>query len=707
MLTVETLTSILTSTTYFNPSDIDTVYELVSEQWELEPPTKKGISYYNIPCSFDIETTSFTDEKKRDTGIMYEWTLGIGGYCIVGRRWGEFISVINRLAYLFGCREDKRLLIYVHNLAWEFQFARKYFKWTEVFALDSRTPVYATIDKGIEFRCSYILSGYSLAKLGEHLTKFKIGKLVGDLDYNLYRHSETPLTNQEIQYCLNDVKVVMADIYERTIRCDGIRKIPLTKTGYVREYVRNACFLGLDGEKTQRERKAYMGFISKLTLDPLEYLLLKRGFTGGFTHANIFAVGRILENVRSYDFTSSYPAVMVSEMFPMSKGEKINIRTEDELYKQCKLYCCIFDIAFINLRPKVLFENYISFSRCRQIKGYVENNGRIVSAEQLVTTMTDVDFEIAREMYDWDDIYIGTVYRYKRGYLPKAIVEAVLRLYNEKTMYKDVVGKEVEYGQSKENVNSCYGMMVTDIIRPELNYGDDWLPPEEPNLQKAISDYNKNKSRFLFYPWGVWITAYARRNLFSGILEFREDYKYSDTDSLKVQNWEKHQEYLEAYNENIVRKLYATLDYYGLDRNLIHPKTVKGEIKTLGVWDLDGEYKRFKTLGAKRYMYEDKKGIHLTVAGLNKGKAVPHLVETYGDKVFEAFEEGMHIDGKYTGVLTHKYIDDERAGILTDYLGNSYEYEVKSGIHLSPSDYTLGLAEKFTAYLAGIRTKYY
>ena len=707
MLTVQTLMSILTSTTYYDFAQANEVYELVSEQWELEPPTKKGISYYNIPCSFDIETTSFTDEKGRDTGLMYEWTLGIGGYCIVGREWEDFVKTIKQFAYWFGCRDDKRLIIYVHNLAWEFQFMRKYFKWKEVFALTSRTPVYAVTDIGVEFRCSYILSGYSLAKLAEHLTMFKISKLVGDLDYELTRHSSTPLTDKELQYCLNDVKVVMADIYERIIHCDGIRKIPLTKTGYVREYVRNACFYGINGDKSNSERKAYMNFIHQLSLEPLEYLLLKRGFTGGFTHANIFAVGNILKNIRSYDFTSSYPAVMVSEMFPMSKGEKINIRTEDELFKNCKLYCCIFDIAFINLRPKVIFENYISYSRCRQVEGYVENNGRIVSAKQLVTTMTDVDLEIVKEMYDWDEIYIGAFYRYKKGYLPKSIIEAVLKLYNDKTEYKDVVGKEVEYGQAKENVNSCYGMMVTDIIRPELNYGDEWLEPEEPNIYKAISDYNNNKSRFLFYPWGVWITAYARRNLFSGILEFADDYKYSDTDSLKVSNWEKHTEYLKGYNENIVRKLYATLDYYGLDRNLIHPKTVKGKVKTLGVWDLDGDYTRFKTLGAKRYMYEDKEGIHLTVAGLNKGKAVPHMIEKYKDKVFENFKEGMHIDGEFTGVLTHKYIDEERSGILIDYLGDAQEYTVRSGIHLSPSDYTLGLTEKFVAYILNIQSKYY
>lgn len=707
MLTQTELTSILNLTTYFESRHLEQVVELVQEHWELERKNKKDVRYYNIPCSFDIETTSFTDDEDRDTGIMYEWTLGIGGYCIVGREWDEFVECMEQLSEYFGCYHDRRLIIYVHNLAYEFQFMRKYFDWSEVFSLSSRTPVYALTNLGIEFRCSYTLSGYGLAKTAEHLTMFKIRKLVGDLDYSKIRHPQTPLTDTEIQYCLNDVKVVMADIYERIVQTSGIRKIPLTKTGYVREYVRNACFEGMDGKKSKQERKAYMEFISKLRLRPEEYELLKRAFAGGHTHANIFAVNKTIKRVRSYDFTSSYPTVMVAEMYPMSAGERVPIRTEEELIKNCKLYCCVFDVAFINLRPKVLFENYISISRCRQVIEPVENNGRVVTAKQLVTSMTNVDFDIVKEMYEWDEILIGNFYRYKKAYLPKDIIEAVLKLYNDKTQFKDVVGKEAEYGNAKENVNSCYGMIVTDIVRPEIKYEDDWCDPEEPNIFKAISEYNDNKSRFLFYPWGVFITAYARRNLFSGILEFGEDYLYGDTDSAKITNWENHMEYINAYNEDIVRKLYRTLDYYGLDRNLIHPKTVKGEVKTLGLWDLDGEYKRFKTLGAKRYMYEDKKGIHITVAGLNKKDAVPYLVETYGNKVFENFKNGMVVPGQYTGVRTHKYIDDERSGIITDYFGKKYLYTVKSGIHLSDSSYTMGLSEKFVAYMLKAQEKYY
>ncbi|MFV3037545.1 hypothetical protein ACNI5A_30920, partial [Klebsiella pneumoniae] len=63
----------------------------------------------------------------------------------------------------------KRIIIYVHNLAYEFQFFREMLDWEKVFSIDLRKPIYGVTKTGLEFRCSYLLSGYSLAKLGEQL----------------------------------------------------------------------------------------------------------------------------------------------------------------------------------------------------------------------------------------------------------------------------------------------------------------------------------------------------------------------------------------------------------------------------------------------------------------------------------------------------------------------------------------------------------
>ena len=157
----------------------------------------------------------------------------------------------------------------------------------------------------------------------------------------------------------------------------------------------------------------------------------------------------------------------------------------------------------MGLQSKLWYESYISISRCWGVQCPVVNNGRLVSAKHLYTTVTEQDFLIIRKFYKWDEIKIGTFRRYRKDYLPIDFVKSILKLYHDKTTLKGVDGKEIEYLKSKEMLNSCYGMSVTDIIRPEYNYNIDWCEPKEPDIEKAIKDYNGSRSRFLFYPWGV------------------------------------------------------------------------------------------------------------------------------------------------------------------------------------------------------------
>lgn len=718
----------LKSNEIHSPNEILNVLKIVRPNFRFSYSNKKT-KYFNVPCAFDIETSSFfrstgNDEKEK-TAIMYEWTFGIYGAVIVGREWCDFVSLLKTLCTELQLNENKRLIIYVHNLAYEFQFMRKWFEWDSVFAIDNRKPIYALTTAGVEFRCSYLLSGYSLKKLGDDLRTYKVKKLVGALDYEKIRHSKTPLTDKEISYCVNDVRVVMAYIAERMEQDGEISRIPLTKTGYVRNYCRNSCFYE-PGEHRKKsfKRLRYMDIMRGLRLTPDEYKQLKRAFQGGFTHANPFYSGKVVSNVTSFDFTSSYPCVMVAERFPMSSSEIVEIRSTEQFEHNLKLYCCLFDVEFVGIQSRIWFENYISQSRCWGLETPVVNNGRIVSAKRLFTTLTEQDYLIIKQFYTWEHLKIGTFRRYKKGYLPTDFVKAILKLYGDKTTLKGVEGKEIEYLKSKEMLNSCYGMAVTDIVRPEIIYSDNtWQPQETPDFEKAIIDYNNSGSRFLFYPWGVWVTAYARRNLFTGICEFGNDYVYSDTDSVKVLNADTHADYIRKYNSVIREQLIKAMDYHGIEHTVIEPETVEHVKKCLGVWDFDGHYSRFKTLGAKRYLvqYSDdtrnkssiRGTVNLTVSGLNKKIAVYHMC--YGwqyelksrneiNSPFEKFTNNLHVPPEYTGKMTHTYIDDDRKGSVIDYLGNRGEYNELSGVHLEKADYSLKLSREYVDYLLNVDT---
>lgn len=213
--------------------------------------TNKKEKFYNIAAGFDIETSSFYDHGLK-TALMYEWTFGIGfvtndelqTFITYGRTWRQLDTLLDALAVVLNLGATKRLVVYVHNLPFEWQFMRKRFSWSKVFYIDDRKPVYAIMDNGIEFRCSLKLSGKSLANTAKDLLKYKTEKMVGDLDYSLIRHSETPLTPTELGYCYHDVKVMLCYIQEKIEQEGDITRIPLTKTGYVRRYCKNAMFQG-------------------------------------------------------------------------------------------------------------------------------------------------------------------------------------------------------------------------------------------------------------------------------------------------------------------------------------------------------------------------------------------------------------------------------------------------------------------------------
>ena len=689
--------------TAYQPKDID---DIINKIWCNCSFTHQGkTKYLNIPASFDIETTSFYNENDEKTSIMYVWMLGLCGLVIMGRRWDEFIYVYNRLVESFHTCGNRILILYIHNASFDFQFIRKHFKYNKIFATDKYQPLYAQTTEGIEFRCSYRLSGYSLDTLGKNLTYHNIKKLKGDLNYREKRHWKTPLTEQEKQYCINDAKVVCAYIDELIERENGINNIPLTKTGFVRRYSREECF----------KDSNYHFYMKQLTLTLDEYTKARNGFQGGFTHTNPDNTNIVLENVGSSDIISSYPATMVDELFPMSSPKHINIRTYSDLKYYCSHYCCIFEIQINHIKPRYWFDFYISASKCKIYGKRILSNGRLVSADSIITTITNVDFDIIEYMYKFDskDISIGDFMICDRGYLPTNFIRALLNTYQKKTELKGVEGKEIEYAVFKENQNSYYGMTVTSVLRDEYKYiNDTWVNMNDMLDETQIHDkqeneiaiYNRSYNRHLYYLWGVFVTAYARHNIWEAIIECGYDHVYADTDSEKCLNYSTHVEFFNDYNNRVIEKHKRACKVHGLSLDLCMPKNKKGETKVLGAFEYEGTYDKFKTLGAKRYLTQTGDKFGLTVSGLNKQSGLDYMLKTFGkEHIFDAFTDGLRVPPEYSGRLIHTYIDEHRKGVLFDKFGIPCEYSELSAIHLEPAAYTVGDISAFVRFINQIK----
>lgn len=651
------------------------------------------VKYIATISSFDIETSSSRIHSHAGADIpfasMYVWMYGESKLNEVkfGRTWEEFVEhcqslkVKNSLGLDSETGIETRQIIWVHNLAYEFQFIRKLFKWTDVRTLSNRNPHIAVCDLGIEFRCSYALSGSSLDMVARNLTTpvqaQSLTKLT--MDYSLIRHKDTPLTQDEIDYCEADIHIVNAYIKEQVDYYGSLDKLPYTNTGRVRNYLKEQ--IKKNGGSMSRFKKQ----MKNTLMTPAIYQMMADGFRGGFTHANLHYIDKSLGGVgrvTSMDLTSAYPSVMLNQKFPMGKFQTFKpkcIRSLHERIVNNPDQAIIFTVGFKNLKSIFPYDNYISLDKTYS-ENPVLNNGRVVSADYLEITITEVDWEIICATYDWEDTVIGDCYYTHKEYLPKVYGDSILEFYKGKEELKGVDGKEQEYQLAKGMLNSIYGMMVTKIDRPDIEYSNEdgaWI--ETPSdLTDVISQSNQGLqrlTRITYYPWGVWITAYTRKILWEAILHLGEDYVYADTDSVKFLNYEKHKHFFEEYNEYVSE----------LNRHVSKNVWNREVPNDIGFWDYEDTYSKFKTLGAKRYMANDD----ITVAGLGK-KAGKDFINGDIDK----FNLDLTVPSEATGKNSRIYVDEEITCLLTDYLGNTIEVTSPSGIHLEAASFTIN-AETF------------
>lgn len=571
---------------FFN---ITTVRKLQSSK--MKNRQQKGYNYLDLISTFDIETTTI---KETHEGFMYCWQFCFGEDVYMGRTWEDFLKFIDDIICEFDISLDKLLVVYVHNLQYEFQFIRDFFDWNTIFAVGKREVLKATTTTGIEFRCSYKLSNMSLQKFCENSKNCVHVKQSGDLDYSIFRTPKTQLNAIELGYCYCDVKG-LAECISDFLEDDTLATIPLTSTGFIRNECRKAM------SKNPANRKAFIDM--KMGIDV--YTLLKEALRGGNTHGSRYFVGQIIENLFNFDVASSYPYVQCCKYFPISKFKKTPIKTKDFFEKELQKNCCLFRFFCkrIKLKKSVPIP-YISHSKCLNSENVEKFNGRILYAENVKMTLTELDYAIIIKQYDIENAYISDFYTAKRGLLPKEMRDYIKERFRIKTELKG--GDKYLYMKSKNKLNGIFGMSCTDCVHDiYCLVNGEWIVEKE-DIQKSIDKFYKNSKSFLTYAWGVYTLAQARAHL-QRIINITGLYTvYCDTDSDKCINPD-----FEAIN-NLNNDIKAEAERYGAYADY------NGKRYYMGIFEQEENYSRFKTLGAKKYAYEDLHGnLHVTVSGVN------------------------------------------------------------------------------------------
>ena len=206
-------------------------------------------------------------------------------------------------------------------------------------------------------------------------------------------------------------------------------------------------------------------------------------------------------------------------------------------------------------------------------------------------------------------------------------------------------------------------------------------------FDEKIAKMKKAPSKiFTTYQSGVWVTAYARRNLWSAIMALDDDVVYCDTDSVKYIG--EHEDFFKNYNANILKRIEERAASLGLTIDDYSPKDKFGERHTIGFFDTEKPYDRFITLGAKKYLVEQDKKLKLTLSGVKKS-AVSAIEK------MEDFKDGLTFDSKTSGRLISYYNENQTPVTWKKGEYDEYFSDFQYGICLMPSSYTLGVTQEY------------
>lgn len=679
------------------------------------------VEYVNVVAAFDIETSvlhRMENGEDEPHAFMYVWQVAIDSDVIMGRYWEEFFAFLGHVDEMCSALQESNnldtkpyLVMFVHNLAYEFQFLAGLYPFhpEEVFLREARKPIYARMMGCIEFRCSYMHSNMSLSKFTE-IMKCEHRKLDGDsFDYDIVRYPWSDLTDYETQYCINDV-LGLVEAIKTEMKRDGdtLHTLPLTSTGYVRRDAKAALW-------------PIRWKIESILPYQREYALLRAAFRGGDTHANRYKVGKILENVESYDETSAYPAQQRTRNFPITpfrwlSGDDLQMANIIDYIRHGRAVVGRYVFSGLRLRNEREPVPYLSLSKT-QSSAFVVDNGRLLSADLCTTALTEIDLAIVMRQYSADKIACEEAMIARKGPLPKQYLDVIDKYYQDKTMLKNGPDGETEdeaderqyqYMKSKNKLNGIYGMSAQDPIRESIQFIDgDYQAVHKTDEEKRQA----LEKAYFPYQWGVYTTAWARYALHEAIQIAGDNIVYNDTDSVKTDAAID----LSQLNARLVDRA-KRCGAFAHDRN--------GKVYYMGVFDKEAGYDRFITQGAKRYAYERDGKLGVTVSGVSTKKVKSAGLTLGALELKEAGGLSAFKPGRYAQDEVGRYKRDEKgrrmreggmvwtlaAGSISVYNDSAdfwikvdgHDLHITRNVALIPNSYTMSHSEDYERLLTKI-----
>lgn len=581
-------------------------------------------------------------ERTLYNGWIYQWAICIDAVnekSLTGRSVVELVETLKKISndfdkISFHHGKTVKVKIYVHNLSYDYTYLYKYlvkeFDDIKEFWLDSRHILKSEFGNIIMCDSLRYLN-MSLEKACETYN-VKHKKLVGTVDYHKLIFTDTPLTDEQWDYQLNDVyglqECLIADFNANGYT---VATAPMTSTGKVRLIVHAAS------DNDENARKEFLRTIPTV----LQYRIMRFVFAGGYTHGNRFYRGVLIDDkilngrkIVHRDFRSFYPSEMRTRLFPIGRIEELKKPTIEDFLNPDYCQWGIIRADGVRLKDVKCPCPFISSSKLDCIQAAkICDNGRVLECDEKFNLFCcDEDLRIYLDQYEFDNLRVVLCYRSKKAPLPKWFTDVIDDYYKRKSDKKalvkalqkalapedDVFNAEMELLFSKQFLNGLYGMCAMDFCRPEITRD------EEGNIMTGAIKYTeqinkhygiyknrpaKRSNGFLPYQWAIYVTAYCRSALYEMMCIVGENFLYADTDSIFYMSDEDIEKKINAvnkykYDEAIKKGAYITTD--------------NGEIITYDSFDYEDSATQFKFLHSKCYAYVNAGTgkLKVTIAGV-------------------------------------------------------------------------------------------
>lgn len=491
-----------------------------------------------------------------------------------------------------------------------------------------------------------------------------------------------------------------------------VADLPLTKTSRV-----NHLFYIEERKMSNKAKCNLAAMILKKNPLTSEYgrenilPLLFKAFFGGCVFFEEGIPDQSFDNVWSVDATSAYVARMVLSRYPIGKFIELPLPGSytDLLELPYSRYGMLITfiakdvellpggLAFL---PSQMRNHWIDLDAPSREQAEAEaercQDVRIRKIKYLHMTLTDIDFKLFLQNYDFKQIAIENVVGSKYGYLPDYVINVITRLYSSKAdakQKKEELEKlglltpqlEIEYNRIKSELARLYGIFTKRPVMERYVFDTEKKEPKvvDHNFISPTAKYQP-----VLYQWGVWTTALVRKEIAGlrrALLNAPKDrlIKVLSGDTDNINYIGDANDIIARYNDNVNSQLRRRAASMEIDPELL---------KDLGTLTIK-KYKKYKLTALKQYCFiqETKNGdkFGYKVGGMNADcKYFDKEFKTPLQK-FNHFGINLTIPASYAPRIVKIPINSNAHEVWTDRDGNRAEGDILCYVKTSYNKFTL------------------